>query len=91
MYALDKELPCNIFLKFLKMCYICMYLLPLVDVKAVILQFLLQNIWDVDVNMDDLLLALPLHVNVRLNLLKRAQHKPLCTSSRETERGCGFQ
>lgn len=48
-----------------------MYLLPLVDVKAVILQFLLQNIRDVDVNMDDLLLALSLNVNFRLNLLKQ--------------------
>lgn len=48
----------------------CMYLLPLVDVKAVVLQLLLQNIWDVDVNMDDLLLTFPLYINVRFNPLE---------------------
>lgn len=45
------------------------YLLPLVDVKAVVFQFLLQNIRDADVHMDHLLLAFPLHVNFRLDPL----------------------
>lgn len=47
-----------------------MHLLPLVDVKAVILQFLLQNFRNVDVHMDRLLLAFPFNINVRLNPLK---------------------
>lgn len=47
-----------------------MHLLPLVDVKAVILQFLLQNFRNVDVHMDCLLLAFPLNIDVRLNPLK---------------------
>lgn len=48
-----------------------MYLLPLVDIKAVVLQLLLQNIWDVDVNMDDLLLTFPLNIDVRFNPLEQ--------------------
>lgn len=63
-----------------------MYLFPLVDVKAVVLQFLLQDIRDADVNMDDLLLAFPLNINIRLNPLKQAQYEPLGTNSIETKR-----
>lgn len=51
----------------------CVYFFPLVDVEAVILQFLLQNIRDVDVNMDDLLLTFLLHINIWLNPLKQVQ------------------
>lgn len=53
-----------------------MYLLPFVDIEAVILQFLLQNIGDADVNMDDLLLTFPFNVNVWLNPLKEAIYAP---------------
>lgn len=57
--------------------FCCIYFFPLVDVEAVILQFLLQNIRDVDVNMDDLLLAFLLHVNIWLNPLKQVQYEQL--------------
>lgn len=63
-----------------------MYLLPLVDVKAVILQFLLQNIWDVDVDMDNLLLTFPLNSNVWLNPLKQTRYEPSVTWSIKTKR-----
>lgn len=49
-----------------------LYLLPFVDIETVVLQFLLQDIWDVNINVDDLLLAFPLNVCVRLNPLKQA-------------------
>lgn len=61
-----------------------MYLLPLVDVKTVILQFLLENIGDVDVNMDDLILTFPLNGNVWLNPLKQIGYEPSHTLSKKT-------
>lgn len=53
----------------------CKYLLPLVDVKAIILQFLLQNIWEADVNMHNLLLTLPLNIKVWFNPLKQRTYE----------------
>lgn len=52
-----------------------LYLLSLVDIEAVIFKFLLQNIGDADVNMDDLLLTFPFNVNVWLNPLKGARYE----------------
>lgn len=46
------------------------HLLPLVDVEAVVLEFLLKDFRDVDVHVHRLLLALPLDVNVWLDPLK---------------------
>lgn len=63
-----------------------MYLLPLVDVKAVILQFLLQNFGDADVNMDDLLLTFPFNINVWLNPLKQSRHEPSGAWYKETKK-----
>lgn len=63
-----------------------MYLLPLVDVKAVILQFLLQDIRNVDVNMDDLLLTFPLHIHIWLNPLKQTRYGPSGKRSIDTKR-----
>lgn len=51
---------------------LCTHLLPLVDVETVILQFLFKNIWDVDVNVDQFLLAFPLDVTVWFNLLGKS-------------------
>jgi len=53
-----------------------MYLLPLVDVEAVVLQFLLQGIGDADVNVDDLLFTFPFDINVGLNPLKYTKCDP---------------
>lgn len=50
------------------------HLLPLVDVEAVVLKFLLEDFRDVDVHVHSLLLALPLDVNVRLDPLKYPQN-----------------
>lgn len=63
-----------------------MYLFPLIDVKAVILQFLLQNIGDVNVNVDDLLLTFPLNINVWLNPLKETRCEPSGKKSTETKK-----
>lgn len=63
-----------------------MYLLPLVDVEAVVLQLLLQNIWDVDVNMDDLLLTFPLNTDVRFNPLEQKRYQRSGTCYTETKR-----
>ncbi|TNN55696.1 hypothetical protein EYF80_034061 [Liparis tanakae] len=52
------------------------YLLPLVDVEAVVLQFLLQGIGDADVNVDDLLFTFPFDINVGLNPLKYTKYDP---------------
>lgn len=49
-----------------------LYLLPFVDIEAVVLEFLLEDIWDVNVNMDNLVLTFPLYVCVWLNPLKQA-------------------
>ena len=54
-----------------------MYLFPLVDVEAVILQFLLQNIRNADVDKDNLLLTFPFDINVWFYSLKQARYKPL--------------
>lgn len=59
----------------------CMYLFPLVDVKTIILQFLLQNIWEVDVNMDNLLLTFPLYIDVWFNPLEESTCKPSAACS----------
>lgn len=65
---------------------LCVYLLPFVDVKAVILQLLLQRIRDVDVNVDDLLLTFPFNINVWLNPLKQTRYEPLGIRSIQTTR-----
>lgn len=52
------------------------HLLPLVDVEAVVLKFLLEDFRDVDVHVHRLLLALPLDANVRLDPLKYPQNRP---------------
>lgn len=67
-----------------------MYLLPLVDVKAIILQFLLQNIWEADVNMHNLLLTFPLDINVWFNPLKQKTYEPSGAWSIETNRETFF-
>lgn len=54
-----------------------LYLLPFVDIETVVLQFLLQDIWDVNINVDDLLLTFPLNVCVWLNPLKQGGNKIL--------------
>lgn len=54
-----------------------LYLLPFVDIEAVVLQFLLEDIRDVNVNMDNLVLTFPLNVCVWLNPLKQAWFKAL--------------
>lgn len=59
------------------------HLLPLVDVEAVVLEFLLEDFRDVDVHVHRLLLALPLDVDVRLHPLEHAQKQ---TDRRPTER-----
>lgn len=61
-----------------------MYLFPLVDVETVILQFLLQDIRDANVNMDDLLLTFPLDINIWLNPLKETQYKASGKGSMQT-------
>lgn len=63
-----------------------MYLLPLVDVKAVILQFLLKDIGNVNVNVDNLLLTFPFNINVRLNPLKETRYEPSGKRFIETRR-----
>lgn len=49
-----------------------LYLLPFVDIEAVVLKFLLEDIWDVNINMDNPVLTFPLNVCVWLNPLKQA-------------------
>lgn len=62
-----------------------LYLLPFVDIEAVVLEFLLEDIWDVNVNMDNLVFTFPLYVCVWLNPLKQAWFKALGKTLQDVE------